>query len=120
MKTWQFVLLNGAIFGAFHLSFETVIRFLPTAWLGIVISWTVWRTRSLWAGSLMHFINNGTIVLLGTSPALKEKFSDPDATLPVWIFPLAVVSLYAGTRVLSKLRPARGAEDLAALWKEEA
>jgi sodium transport system permease protein len=119
MKTWQFVLLNGAIFGAFHLSFETVIRFLPTAWLGIVISWTVWRTRSLWMGSLMHVINNGSIVLLGTSPALKEKFSDPNTPLPVWIFPLAAVSLWAGTRVLSKLRPARGADDLAALWEEE-
>lgn len=120
MKTWQFVLLNGVVFGAFHLSFETVIRFLPTAWLGVVIAWSVWRTRSLWVGTIMHFINNGTIVLLATSPYLRERFSDPNEPLPLWIFPLAALSLYAGIRVLSRLRPARGAEDLAALWEEAA
>jgi sodium transport system permease protein len=118
MPTWRFVLLNGVIFGAFHLSFETVIRFLPTMWLGIVITWTTWRTRSIWAGSLMHFLNNGTIVFLATSPAFRERFSDPETPLPLWILPLAVLSLVVGVRILSKLRPARGADDLTALWED--
>ena len=68
-KRLLFVLLNGVMFGAFHLSFETVIRFLPTAWLGIVIAWAVWRTASIWTGVLMHLVNNASIVLLASMPS---------------------------------------------------
>ncbi len=32
------------LFAAFNLSLDAVIRFLPTATLGIVIAWAVWRT----------------------------------------------------------------------------
>jgi len=72
MGPWRFVLLSGVVFGAFHLSFETVIRFLPTASLGIVMAWAVWRTGSIWTGVLMHFLNNATIVVLASSPGLRE------------------------------------------------
>jgi sodium transport system permease protein len=97
------VVLNGVVFGAFHLSFETVIRFLPTAWLGIVIAWAVLRTRSIWTGALMHLLNNGTIVLLASVPVLREMFADPNAPPPFWLVPVAAVSLLLGVRVLSAL-----------------
>ena len=42
LDPWRFILLNGALFGMFHVSFQTAIRFLPTASLGIVIAWAVW------------------------------------------------------------------------------
>jgi sodium transport system permease protein len=101
LATWRIVLLNGLVFGAFHLSFETAIRFLPTAWLGIVIAWAVLRTGSIWTGSLMHLINNGTIVLLASVPTLREMFSDPKAPPPIWALPFGALSLWAGVRVLS-------------------
>ena len=72
------------VFGAFHLSFETVIRFVPTATLGMVIAWAVWRTGSIWVGALMHFLNNGAIVVLASAPAMQELFADPDAPPPWW------------------------------------
>ncbi|MGD8321089.1 MAG: ABC transporter permease subunit/CPBP intramembrane protease [Gemmatimonadota bacterium] len=101
LAPWRVVLLNGLVFGAFHLSFQTAIRFLPTAWLGIVIAWAVLRTRSIWVGSLMHFLNNGTIVLLASVPWLRELLSDPHAPPPLWALPMAAISLYAGVRLLS-------------------
>jgi sodium transport system permease protein len=103
LPTWRVVVLNGVVFGAFHLSFETVIRFLPTAWLGIVIAWAVLRTRSIWTGALMHLLNNGTIVLLASVPVLREMFADPNAPPPFWLVPVAAVSLLLGVRVLSAL-----------------
>ena len=103
LATWRVVLLNGVVFGAFHLSFETAIRFLPTAWLGIVISWAVLRTGSIWVGSLMHLLNNGTIVLLASVPALQALVSDPEAPPPLWLMPLAAASLYAGVRIVASL-----------------
>jgi sodium transport system permease protein len=103
LEPWRFLLLNGLVFGAFHLSFETAIRFLPSASLGIVIAWAVWRTGSIWIGMLMHVLNNGSIVVLASSPALRETFSDPEAPPPLWLIPLAAIALYSGVRVLSAL-----------------
>ena len=100
LAPWKFILLNGLVFGAFHLSFETVIRFLPTASLGIVIAWAVWRTGSILTGVLMHLINNATIVVLVSTPHLRDAFIDPEAPPPLWLLPFAVVALPAGIRVI--------------------
>ncbi len=102
LEPWRAILLNGLVFGAFHLSFETAIRFLPTAWLGIVIAWAVWRTGSIWIGVLMHFLNNGTILVLAYVPALRASFSDPEAPPPLWLIPAAVLALAAGVRILNR------------------
>jgi membrane protease YdiL (CAAX protease family) len=101
LETWRILLLNGVIFGAFHLSLDTVVRFLPTAWLGIVITWTVLRTGSIWTGVLMHFLNNGAIVLLASVPALRQMIGGPDAPPPLWLIPAAALSRAVGLRVLS-------------------
>ncbi len=102
LDPWKAIVLNGLVFGAFHLSFQTAIRFLPTAWLGIVIAWAVWRSRSLWAGVLMHFLNNGTIVLLASVPTLRSLFANPKAPPPLWLIPLALASLAAGVLTLNR------------------
>ena len=67
-------LLNGLVFGVFHVSFESVFRFLPTAWLGAVLAWAVLSTSSIWVGALMHFVNNGAVVLIASVPTLRAWF----------------------------------------------
>lgn len=105
MAPWRMIVLNGVVFGAFHLSFETVIRFLPTASLGMVIAFAVWRTGSIWVGALMHLLNNGTIVLLASSPALGALFSDPEAPPPLWLLPGAAILFALGMRILLRHDP---------------
>jgi sodium transport system permease protein len=105
LETWRSLVLNGVVFGAFHFSFATSIRFLPTAWLGIVIAWAVLRTGSLWAGVLMHLLNNGTIVLLASAPALSWLVTDPDAPPPLWLLSAGALSLVAGVRILGNEPP---------------
>jgi len=100
LAPWRMILLNGVVFGVFHLSFETVIRFLPTATLGVVIAWAVWRTGSIWVGALMHLLNNGTIVILASAPVFRDLFSDPEAPPPLWLVPLGGVLFAAGGRIL--------------------
>jgi sodium transport system permease protein len=102
LEPWRMIVLNGVVFGAFHLSFETVIRFLPTAALGALIAWAVWRTGSLWVGALMHFLNNGSIVAITSMPALRESLSDPDAPPPLWLIPLGAALFAAGVRLLPR------------------
>jgi sodium transport system permease protein len=100
LDPWRFILLNGALFGAFHLSSQTVIRFLPTASLGIVIAWAVWRTASIWIGVLMHLVNNASIVVLASVPSSRELLSDPEAPPPLWLVPFATIALTLGVRAL--------------------
>lgn len=85
LAPWRAVLLNGVVFGAFHLSLEAPVRFLPTVWLGIVMAWAVLRTGSLVIGSLMHLLNNATIVLLASAPGSRELVTDPQAPPPAWL-----------------------------------
>ncbi|MEZ4417496.1 MAG: ABC transporter permease subunit/CPBP intramembrane protease [Gemmatimonadota bacterium] len=95
------VLLNGLAFGLFHVSTETVFRLLPTAWLGVILAWTVWRTRSILLSSMMHLLNNGTIVLLAFLPATRAWLSDPEFAPPVWLILPALMSFVTGIYLLS-------------------
>jgi sodium transport system permease protein len=72
MRGWHAVVLSAAVFGAFHLSFETALRFLPTAFIGLLMGWVVWHSRSIFASMLMHFINNAFVVMLLWQPAVQK------------------------------------------------
>jgi sodium transport system permease protein len=112
LEPWRMIVLNGVVFGAFHLSFETVIRFLPTATLGMVMAWAVWRTGSIFVGVLMHFVNNGMIVVLASTPGLQELFADPEAPPPLWLVPVGLVLLASGFHILLRRPAPEGATPL--------
>jgi sodium transport system permease protein len=96
------VLGCALVFGAFHLSFETVIRFLPTAWTGLVLAYVCWNTRSIFPSMLMHFINNATVLVLVANTGLQAYVTGPDGE-PRWIaIGAAIVALAAGLRLLPK------------------
>ena len=97
--------LNGLVFGAFHLSFETVVRFLPTASLGMLIAWAVWRAGSIWVGVLMHFINNAVIVFvisLPSDPRLEPGVEGPPG---LWLLAPAAFAVWAGVHGLTGATP---------------
>jgi sodium transport system permease protein len=96
------IVLNGIVFGAFHVPFATVYRLLPSTILGMLLAWVVLRTRSLWPAVLMHFANNGSIVILASSPWILERFSDPNQAPPIWLLLPALLSLIAGGVLLEK------------------
>jgi sodium transport system permease protein len=83
-RMWKSVTLTALVFGAFHLSGETAIRFLPTAWIGLLMGVVVWRTRSIFASMLMHFVNNGFAVLVVSLPGL-ERVLFRNAVQPNWM-----------------------------------
>ena len=92
---------NGLLFGAFHLSFESAFRFLPTAWLGFILAWAVLSTRSIWVGVLMHFVNNGSIVLIASIPALRAWLEDGREAPPWVLLAPALLAVVVGVRLLS-------------------
>ena len=101
-RMWRTVGMTALIFGAFHLSGETAIRFLPTAWLGVLMGIAVWRTRSLFASMLMHFVNNGLAVVIVSSPGLRKTVMSGTGE-PNWLLvALAPLALAAGLWLLPR------------------
>lgn len=112
-KEWTMpraVAVSALVFGAFHLSFETAIRFLPTLWLGLLFGYAVWHTRSLYTSMLMHFLNNAVAVLLVSSAALRGLVTDPSGE-PKWEIMLVALPFFVAGLMLLPRRRREMAED---------
>lgn len=90
-------LLNGAVFGVFHLN---AFRILPTAFLGVLLALVVWRTRSIWTGVLMHMINNGLIVVLSSAPLMPVWEGSMEDRPPLVVLPVALLVMGLGLYML--------------------
>ena len=55
------IILSAAIFSFIHFQFY---GFLPRMFLGILLGYMFYITGSLWTSILMHFLNNGSLVIL--------------------------------------------------------
>ncbi|MEM9445743.1 MAG: CPBP family glutamic-type intramembrane protease [Verrucomicrobiota bacterium] len=62
------IILTSICFGVIHFSFY---RFIPTAILGVLLGFIVWKSRSVWPAVLIHIINNGMLVLI--NEVMKEQ-----------------------------------------------
>jgi hypothetical protein len=102
LPTTAAIVLSGIVFGFFHLTPETAFRFLPTAWLGILLAWVVVASGSLPLAVLLHFCNNALILVLTAIPAVEGRANDPDVMPPLAILPFAVALLWWGGRRLLK------------------
>lgn len=66
------VLIGGAVFGIYHLSF---VKFFTTGILGILFCYVVYRTKSIFLTSLMHFMNNAVAVVALFYPEKLEALA---------------------------------------------
>lgn len=88
------IVLVGVLFGLYHLRLSQAI---PLSLLGIYMGYVVWATGSLWAGFLVHILNNGLAVA-----ATAVAKNDPDLDLEAieslgvpWYFGIAGLVLCA-------------------------
>lgn len=61
------IVISGLLFGVFHVISSNVFsieRLLPTAFLGLVLGWIAWKTRSLFPGIALHALHNGLMFTL--------------------------------------------------------
>lgn len=54
-KPFFALLISSLIFGCYHFS---LVKLIPTAFLGFLMAMLVYRTGSIFPGMLMHFLNN--------------------------------------------------------------
>lgn len=55
------IILSAAVFSFIHFQFY---GFLPRMFLGILLGYLFYYSGSIWTSILMHFVNNGTVVVL--------------------------------------------------------
>lgn len=65
---WVVCIAMGAIFGAFHFS---PYRFLPTAVLGVVLTYIMLETKNIILPMFFHFINNAIAVLAAVNASTE-------------------------------------------------
>lgn len=101
LPAWLAAVIVGLVFGLFHLTPETAFRFLPTAWLGMLLAWVVVATGSLPLSILLHFLNN-TVVLALTSlpPTAGSTAAAAEQPPPVVPAVMGLVLLLWGFRIL--------------------
>lgn len=102
LRTPALLLLNGVMFGIFHLS---IYRFFPTMALGMVLTLIVVRSRSILPAMLFHLLNNTCALLAGRYLGLAEG---ADVPLPLLWLSLAAVLFAGGMWLVTRPVPAEG------------
>jgi sodium transport system permease protein len=95
----------GVVFGLFHLAPQTAFRFLPTAWLGVLLAGVVVATGSLPLAILLHAVNNSVILAVTALPVAREGIGDPEAAPPLMLLPVAALLFAWGAAILVRRMP---------------
>jgi sodium transport system permease protein len=107
---WALLLGVGIAFGVAHISIH---RMILTALSGIVLTYIVWRSGSIFPGMLTHFIINATGVFLQTTyvpdsiqPMLDHALKEEHG-FPWWLIAAAVAVWICGVMLMERFRPNR-------------
>ena len=99
-RTWVRVLYMGVVFGLFH---ADLYRFLPTALIGMTLTYIMIRTRNIALPMLCHFCNNmlGVLVSLGADITDVEldaaaAVSQIDVSMGLFFIGLGITPLLIG------------------------
>jgi sodium transport system permease protein len=65
LGAWRALLVTALLFGLAH---SSVYRLLPTAFLGLLFGYAVWRTGSVACSMLAHALNNGLTATFVCAP----------------------------------------------------
>lgn len=113
---WTIVLCMGVIFGIFHLD---LYRFLPTAVLGMAMSYIMIETKNMLLPMLFHFINNAlsTVASFTTKPQASSTGVNSQAMLyaiAAYLIIGAIVPflLLSGSRLIHRKEAADETEDI--------
>jgi sodium transport system permease protein len=108
MPVWILLPLIGILFGAAHVS---VYKFLVTSASGIVLTYLVWRSGSIFTSVLAHAIINAGLIFVQIG--LEQNKYLPDNLIafmqntiieqdqfPIWTLGVAATSLAAGVAII--------------------
>ena len=103
------IIITGLLFAVMHMS---LIKMIPIFLLGVVIAYTVYKTKSIFIGMLIHFMNNGLSVLTSQNMdsvgqhtvSLENTNMNISILFLLGVLLVAVVSIVIGYIVLNRNR----------------
>jgi len=100
---WPTVIIVGTLFGLFHMS---IYRLIPTAALGMVITYIVIVTGLIYNGILFHLLNNGSAVIfeLVGNKLWMDAEHDYWYYYPIFLF-LFALGIYLLKQEKNKVKP---------------
>lgn len=120
---WLRVLYMGIIFGIFHLD---PVRFLPTAILGMALSYVMIETRNIILPVIFHFVNNGLATLISFTSKSQTTAANINSGMMLYAISTyfiigAVVPflLLFGSKLIHKKQARNEVEDDAITQKKE-
>ena len=84
------IIITSLIFGGFHMQFE---RLLPLSFLGLILGYSYYYTKSLWTPIILHFINNGLQVVAFYVTMKQGEIPEID-NIPSVPLPIVLASLF--------------------------
>jgi len=100
---WPAIIICGLLFGLAH---SSIYRLLPTFFIGVLLTWLVWRTGSIWTSIVAHTLNNGIAATLVYNKALAAMVGAGSEQFLGWKpTAVAMLVLAAGIVVLMRTRP---------------
>jgi ABC-2 type transport system permease protein/sodium transport system permease protein len=110
---WRTIIATAVLFGLFHIIAGLVLapeRFLPSAFIGLVLGWVRWRTGSVLPCMLLHAVHNGFVLCLvhWRDQLVRFNLGVEEAThLPAtWLFVAGAGILVAAVLMMFSTRPA--------------
>ncbi len=90
MKPVWAIVISALFFALIHMNpWQALNAFI----LGLLMGWIYYRTGSLWLTMLIHFVNNGTAVILGQIDSLKDYEYWIDMLGNTWYYVAFAVAL---------------------------
>ncbi len=86
------ILYSALIFGIFHINPAQII---PATFVGLLLGWLYYKTRSLVPCITVHILNNGLSV------AMSRMFPDADSLLDIMGWPLYAASILLAVAVIA-------------------
>ena len=105
LPVWACILVIGLMFGVFHLSIH---RLALTGLLGMLLTYLVLRSGSIFSGVAVHLMINGMAVLIGTEqyPAVLNTLLDLEKVeeqgLPIGAIVAGVLLFIAGIALVER------------------
>lgn len=100
---WPAVLTCALLFGLAH---SSIYRLMPTMFIGLLLTWLVWRTGSIWTSIIAHTLNNGIAATLVYRKEVAELIGAGTDAFLSWPLTLAGTAvLVAGLLLVRSVKP---------------
>ncbi|MDG5768001.1 type II CAAX endopeptidase family protein [Balneolales bacterium ANBcel1] len=98
---WAAIIVGGLLFGLFHIRLTQLI---PLAAIGMLLSWLVWRSDSIYPAMVGHFVNNGgSVIMAGLFSDIMTEQLVATELPPLWLVFASIGGIFMILRYIHQI-----------------